>query len=274
MLFGCSTHPVMNHERNNDTMKKLILNLLLIVLFSMSFVCAEAIKPQRMNVFYIYDNVCAACEDEDTYVSFLKNSLPEEERQYPYSVRKINIFKRSEAQLLDSLLAPLGGTASDTTTPAVLVGKTLLCGEEAIRNGFASAFKEERNRLERYAWLFQDFSPVEDHLTLVYFYRENCQECIDLAPFIDDLPNIISVNGTDTALDIIKIDTRKEEFNRERIYAFFDVYGVPEDRQFVPILFLSNTYLMGYEEITDQLIELLQAGQGLRFSFPGYAFLH
>jgi glutaredoxin len=226
-------------------------------------------KMEKVNVFYIYDNACATCENDDAY-TLLDELLPEEERQHPYSARKINIFKRSEAQLLDSLLVHLGSTASDITVPAILVGKTLLCGEEAIRNSFASAFKEERERLERYSLLFKDYSPAEDHLTLVYFYREQCQECVDLAPFIDALPDVITVQENAVPLDIIRIDTRKEELNREKIYAFFDAYGVPEDRQFVPVLFLNDTYLMGYEEITGQLIELLQNGHGLHLSFPGY----
>ena len=46
-------------------------------------------------------------------------------------------------------------------------------------------------------------------------------------------------------------------------------YQVPEEDQMVPIVFTSQGYLAGYEDITQNLLPQLEAGAGLNFQYPG-----
>lgn len=75
----------------------------------------------------------------------------------------------------------------------------------------------------------------------VYFYRLDCDECAETSPIIDA--------ASESAFTAIRLNTRAPGNNRERIYAFFDAYNVPDNRRMVPIIFLPDTYLSGEDEI-------------------------
>jgi hypothetical protein len=105
--------------------------------------------------------------------------------------------------------------------------------------------------------LFEDYSIQPDHLSLVYFYRTTCDECGKVTPFINSLPEKIMLGARALPPDIIRINTRSGN-NSERIAAFFEQYQVPDEDRMVPIVFLADTYLAGYEAITTGLIPCLE----------------
>ncbi|MDR2631135.1 MAG: hypothetical protein LBC60_09450 [Spirochaetaceae bacterium] len=59
----------------------------------------------------------------------------------------------------------------------------------------------------------------------------------------------IMVEGKAVPLDIIRINTRSGN-NSERVTAFFDRYQVPDEDRMVPIIFLADSYLAGFQAIT------------------------
>ena len=86
--------------------------------------------------------------------------------------------------------------------------------------------------------------------------------------FKDTLPEQVEVDGKSYPLQVVRINTRSGS-NNEILQAFFEAYQVPEEDQMVPIVFTSQGYLAGYEDITQNLLPQLEAGAGLNFQYPG-----
>ena len=103
---------------------------------------------------------------------------------------------------------------------------------------------------------------------MVYFYRLTCQECVETEEdLINALPQEVTVDGTAYPVQVVKINTRSGS-NGDILQAFFQAYQVPEEDQMVPIVFTTQGYLAGYEDITASLLSQLEAGAGLDFQYP------
>jgi cytochrome c biogenesis protein CcdA len=96
----------------------------------------------------------------------------------------------------------------------------------------------------------QDFSPVfsEDGKPVIYFfYNRNCGECLKTLPFVEEYaaghPEVI----------VEYVDVMSSDENLALFKSFKEYYGtgpIP-----VPSVFVGNTTLSGYEEITEELPE-------------------
>ena len=86
-------------------------------------------------------------------------------------------------------------------------------------------------------------------------------------PFIESLPQTVAVEGEQVKVNLIRLNSR-EDNNRERIYALFEAYGVPEDDQMVPIVFFRDGYLAGGSSIEENMLLWLEEGRGNGFAFP------
>ena len=136
------------------------------------------------------------------------------------------------------------------------------CGREFSR--------EKIVRLESLvAQQLEDYPLEKGSATVVYFYRLTCEECIQTEEeFMDSLPEQVEADGKSYPLQVVRINTRSGS-NNEILQAFFEAYQVPEEDQMVPIVFTSQGYLAGYEDITQNLLPQLEAGAGLNFQYPG-----
>lgn len=108
----------------------------------------------------------------------------------------------------------------------------------------------------------EDFATTE----FVYFYTQGCVDCEAVAKFMDTMEEyyIVDHNGqkVKSKINIVKIDIGPDE-GFEALYAFYDYYEVPEDRRFVPSIFIGDTHLMSAEEIKRELIGEIESGMGL-----------
>ena len=115
----------------------------------------------------------------------------------------------------------------------------------------------------------EDYPLEKGSATVVYFYRLTCEECIQTEEeFMDTLPEQVEADGKSYPRQVVRINTRSGS-NNEILQAFFEAYQVPEEDQMVPIVFTSQGYLAGYEDITQNLLPQLEAGAGLNFQYPG-----
>lgn len=100
----------------------------------------------------------------------------------------------------------------------------------------------------------------------VYFYTQGCVDCEAVSKFMDKMDDVYIVehNGQQvkSKISILKIDIGPDE-GFETLYAFYDYYEVPEDRRFVPSIFIGDTHFMSAEEIERELIDAIESGKGL-----------
>jgi len=102
---------------------------------------------------------------------------------------------------------------------------------------------------------------------IVYFYVDACRDCERVYAFLQTLPNTIVVNGQ---LSTIVVSYRNviEGENTPLFLEMLSVYGVSENEQGVPIIFLADRFISGYESIRYSLETFLEAGAGLSFTYP------
>ncbi|MDR2080126.1 MAG: hypothetical protein LBP74_10455 [Treponema sp.] len=229
----------------------------------------EAELPERVDLYYFYEELCQSCNGTAEFDGAAETQLAGVRDRYPYAIHRINVFLQENRNLYRGAMDSLGLDGDTLELPLLVAGGRVFSGNERIAQNLREAFltagedlfvnKRVYNPKEKKTGdrLFADYHIQPDHLNLVYFYRITCDECGKVTPFIDSLPENIIVDGRAVPLDITRINTRSGN-NSERIAAFFDRYQVPDGDRMVPIVFLADTYLAGYEAITASLVPCLE----------------
>jgi hypothetical protein len=197
--------------------------------------------------------------------------------RYPYEIYTYNVFG-SGIESFEQITAERGVNTENLNFPILVVGSKVYSGMEAIESNLVEAFLTAGEDIfeNKYVYypakdakkpLFERSKADRSNATLVYFYRIVCEECQTVKPVIDSLPETILSGDDEVGLDIVRINTRSGN-NDERVRAFFKAYNVPEEDQMVPIVFLADTYLAGYENISKYLVDYLKQGAGMGFEFP------
>ncbi len=102
--------------------------------------------------------------------------------------------------------------------------------------------------------------------TMVYFYIDGCKECKAVKEYMGTMSATYNVdyNGQEvySVLKLVPYDIGTPE-GLEAMYAYYEEYDVPEDRQFVPSIFIGDKHLLGEVEVKNKLVKHIEAGHGL-----------
>ncbi len=238
----------------------------------------EEITPITM--YFFHETACGSCngtaEFNDIYSEQLKDI---DKDQYPAQVFTYNTFQTTGREKLEEVAEEWGLDPDDINEPALLINGRVFNGMDAIesnlREQYLAAWEEgpveptvyqKENTLTE-DQLFEGWEANADNQTVVYFYRITCPECNETEPVIEEIPDSIQVNGEETTIDLVKLNSRDGR-NGDRIYEFFKAYNVAEEDQMVPIVFFKDSYLAGYDQISAHLTEKLEEGAGLGFTWP------
>jgi hypothetical protein len=119
-----------------------------------------------------------------------------------------------------------------------------------------------------------DLPQVDPNVSyVVYFYVDACRDCERTELFFETLPESITITGSLSTVQI----TKRNIFSGDNVSLYMEMisaYDVPEQEQSVPILFLTSSYLSGYENIKENLSANLISGDGLSFSYPSQGSPH
>ncbi|MDR1326166.1 MAG: glycoside hydrolase family 95 protein [Treponema sp.] len=226
---------------------------------------------EYVDMYYFYEELCGSCTADavEAFYSILREKVPYEEReQYPHRLHTNNVYEQQGRPIWEQVTDAMGLDRESLQMPLLIVGGRAFQGHENIANNIREAFltacedmfvyKRVYNPATRKTGkqLFDDYAIDPDHVTLVYYYRITCSECAKTKPLIDELPASIMVNGENVPLDIIRINTRSGN-NGDRIAAFFEAYNVPDEDRRVPIVFFSDSYLVGVDSIKAGIFDKL-----------------
>lgn len=233
--------------------------------------------PEQVELYYFYDNICASCVDEDEFYALFHEAAGDVSGQYPHRLLPFNVGKTGGRREFDELMARIGHSADGVSFPLLVAGSKVFQGSENIRKNIREAFLVAGEDIFVNAYVYNPADPPASpflrytadpgHHTAVYFYRLTCEECNRTKPVLDALPAEIAANGRAVPVDVISINTRSGD-NGAAIRVFFERYNVPEEDQMVPIVFLREGYVAGYENIRAELQLRLEEGAGLGFEFP------
>ncbi len=109
---------------------------------------------------------------------------------------------------------------------------------------------------------FEDAVAESDSL-IYYFYKDYCPYCRALEPLTAGLPATVTLpGGAQSAVKLVCLN-KVEEGPAAVIAAYYAEHSVPEEEQYVPAIVIGERYLFPGQEIIDQLLEALTAGEGL-----------
>ena len=98
---------------------------------------------------------------------------------------------------------------------------------------------------------------------IYYFYKDTCPHCVEIAPLMDGLPEWITLpDGTKSNVKLICLNKAEDEY-LQLIHSYYDVHEIPEDQWLVPSVVIGDRYLFLEDEISEQLLDALMAGEGL-----------
>lgn len=230
---------------------------------------AAATGQPPVTVTYYYNNPCGTCNEEGEFIDLFKAKTASLDTGTQPSFLCYNIFRLSDEVKFRDACDALGLTPDQRVTPLLIIGDTVLTGELQIQDGLAEAYRKEAERA-----LARASADDGTASRPVYFYVSPCEECAQVKELLDRLPASLQVrsNGKTFAsaliLDAHNIATPE---GLELARSYFAAYGVPEDRQKVPILFLKDGYLSGAGEIEGGLEEALAQGRAIGIAAPGSA---
>jgi glutaredoxin len=232
---------------------------------------------EYVDMYYFYEELCGSCTEDaiEAFYSIFREKVPYQEReQYPHRLHTINVYEQQGRPVWEQVTDDMGLDRESLQMPSLIVGGRVFQGHENIANNIREAFltagedmfvyKRVYNPATRKTGtqLFDDYAITPDHVTLVYYYRITCPECAKVKPLIDELPaSVMVMNSKDVPLDIIRINTRSGN-NGDRIAAFFEAYNVPDQDRKVPIVFFSDSYLVGADAIKAGISGKLAEGPG------------
>ena len=103
-----------------------------------------------------------------------------------------------------------------------------------------------------------------DDSLIYYFYKDYCTYCMELEPIMAGLLQEITLpEGNKSKVRLICLNKVEDEYARI-IADYYEENKIPEDRQYVPAVVIGDRYLFLHDEIVDQLMDALVAGEGLQ----------
>ncbi|MDF2538024.1 MAG: Cytochrome c biosis protein-like protein [Herbinix sp.] len=235
--------------------------------------------PEKIEMYYFHEGICDSCDPTKEFDEIVNNELESVKHMYPYSIDRVSIYQSGGRSKFEKICDELGLSIDSLELPLLIVGGKTYQGNESIEKNILEAYLTTGEDIfERgYVYnpknkktgpgLFDDYKTSSENITLVYFYRVVCDECIQTKPIIDQLPKTVEINGEPINVDLIKINTRSGN-NGDRITVLFDSYHVPDEERMVPIIFTSSGYYAGIERISKYLEDELSREENIGFTFP------
>lgn len=245
-----------------------------------SFAVDEEQEVEPIPLYFFHDTACGSCNGDEDFMEIYAEQLEGiDKNKYSCRLYTCNTFETSGRNIKNKVAAEWGISVDSIQEPSMLLNGQVFNGMDSIRTNlreqYLSAWEDGRTAVSEIKeenilpadQLFDEWKIDPSEQTVIYFYRITCDECIKTEPIVDAVPETIRVNGEETSVNLIKINSRGQR-NSDRIYMLFEEYEVPEKDQMVPIVFLREEYLAGYEQISTGLTEKLEQGAGLNFTWP------
>lgn len=204
-------------------------------------------KKETLTIYFFHDTACGACDGTKEFLDIVSEQISSYREARPYRINVKNVFKKEERSRAEEILEEQGLTMQDISFPMMLINGKVYEGIEKIKANIRPEF----------------FSGMVSEI--LYFYRDDCQECIELSDFMESLSKTAEVGGVELPLVQRRFNSR-EGNNGDKVRELFASCQVPEEDQMVPIIFLGNHYLAGMEEIEEKLMLYLADGYGLKRS--------
>lgn len=200
---------------------------------------------EEILIRFFHNTACGTCDGTEEFLAIVEEQISYYKEQYPYKLEMYNVFKTTGEAEWEKTAETYGLENEEYIYPSVVINGEMYRGIDEIKENFHEMFLRAAG------------------VSALYFYRQDCQECIDMEPFWTGLPEEYTVEENVFICEIAELETRTEN-NGDQIRRLFKEYEVTDEDQMVPCVFLSDSYLAGHEDIEEKLLSLLEEGKGFQ----------
>jgi cytochrome c biogenesis protein CcdA len=240
--------------------------LLVILLLASGIASAASDSMPKIVVCYYYNNPCGSCNEESKFYDEFNTLVNAAKEGISLEFHCYNIFRSSDLQKFFDECKRCKIPKSKQFTPMVIIGDTVLAGDDEITGKLAETFVTTKQ------YMMKQYEPKDGISSPVYFYVSPCEECAETKKFIDSLEDTYAVdyNGRQMKSQLVLQSYNvAEPQNLELVKKYFQHYNVPEAKQKVPIIFLRDGYLSGKDEIASGLVAAVKSGRCIGIQPPG-----
>jgi hypothetical protein len=218
-------------------------------------------------VSYYYDNPCGVCKEDEKFTNLFYSLIGSAKDGVSIRLLCYNTFTESNDVTYRKVCDARQISEGQRKLPMLVIGDTVLQGQDNIDEGLKAAFLSEKQRSLAQA-------AAKDSLAsqLVYFYVTPCEDCAAVKEFLGTL-NVsyaICYEGH-TVQSTVAVESHSvaDPQGLELARKYFDAWHVPENEQKVPIVFLRDGYLAGAQQIIGGLKKAIAGGRGIGILPPG-----
>jgi len=259
---------------------------LLISMFTLFFPfavhAADASQAQReVTIAYFYLNPCGSCKVAEEFTAKLDGLLQEVSTDVKVDLYAYNTFQLGNSDRMLAFCEEYRVPEESRKVPLLFLNGLWLQGDDAIEKQVVSVFAEAGDNRLHPAGLpnvaedallkpSSDSGSVSDIRTdetrIIYFSAPSCKACEKAEKVLKRLDENVQAVSAGVSLET---QVTVEQFslgdlqNINRIKWYFATYGVPEEKQIAPILFLGNTWISGDDLVFEDLLDLIASGKGL-----------
>lgn len=202
---------------------------------------------KKVMIYFFHDTACGSCDGTKEFRELVTKQLEPYKQSCPYELFLFNIFKNNERENAAAILSQYDVEIGSLYFPVVMVNGRIYEGMEAIQQNLKAEFLGQTE------------------LKALYFYRDDCDECNQLKPYLDSLPDEVAIDGENIPFRLDMLASRSGN-NGEILRQFFIKWNVPEEKQMVPFMILGDQYLAGIDDIQENLLSMLEQGYGIGIS--------
>ncbi|MDL2318422.1 hypothetical protein LJC74_05000 [Eubacteriales bacterium OttesenSCG-928-A19] len=227
--------------------RRLRRGLLCLAALALLFVQRPPVHAETRTVYYFYQNYCDSCDPRAEFYGTFLDLTGESLDGYAYEAYDVDT--PSGMRALEEALAPFDARAGDAGLPVVIFDGQLYMGDDQIQAGLPAYILREGGNTESFFY---------------YLSVNACESCKAVEAMLAELPASVQVKRGTVAFDSpVRYEQVTITEDREKAMAFFDAFGVPEDRRTAPMLLAGERFYQGEKAVASFLRYSLPAGRAI-----------
>ncbi len=255
-----------------NRLARLLLTIVLLFLCLSGSGCSATEQNPKITMYFFNNNPCESCREILKLNEAIAKQPENLSSRYTYSVLEIEAFKTTNQDLVNRYKGYAEKNGLKYEFPALVIGNEIMYGykemtdgieaamEKAAKNKGKSFMDDDAEYASPYMPTAQAEIPEVDKNSpyAVLFVTESCKECEKAKAYIADLPEAYTIREISIA----------EPQNTALMQSFFLKYNVPVGKQQVPILFMTDSYYSGSDDIVKNTLSAFDNGAGFGFTYP------
>ncbi|WP_040197093.1 cytochrome c biogenesis CcdA family protein [Candidatus Soleaferrea massiliensis] len=214
-------------------------------------------SPGEVDIIYYFYNRCLTCEEEKTVEDNIRAMV---KMDFPNVTVNLEAYNVAVEENLEKLKVEFQNHDIDEEKlmlqPIVFIGDAVMIGSQELGDNFKGSVA---------TYLRENTGKASKNVSVKYLYADGCSDCEKVNKFLEGITEIEVKNddGT-TTVKPLKVDkiNAGDIAEIERINDLYNQHNVKPEEQRVPIILYDGGYLVGYDQISRNLVDVLSSGEG------------